>query len=99
MDSECRFANRSIVGELVAESVSFAAGDFQIEHQILDVEPQLREGVLNEGENPAASEDRLDNLTVEGIQVALTIRRKGGDALSQFEKLTGKVGVNVSRQP
>jgi len=32
---------RSIIGQLIAQSIALTAGHFQVEHQVLDVQPQL----------------------------------------------------------
>ena len=43
---------RSIIRKLIAKRVALAAGDFEVEHQVFDVEPKLRECVLHECYRP-----------------------------------------------
>ena len=48
--------------------VAFAAGGFDVEHQVLHVEPQLAQGVLNERQDAAASFGALNDAFKAGMK-------------------------------
>ena len=49
------------VFKLLFEFVAFLTRHFQVEHQVLDVESQLRQGLLDQRENPATAANRIDD--------------------------------------
>ena len=58
----------STVFELLLEFVSFLAGDFEVEHQVLDVESQLRERLLHEGQDAAAAAHGINDTMISQLQ-------------------------------
>ena len=82
----CRPNGLTLFVELGAECVPFLAGDFEVEHQVFDVEAELGEGFLDEVENAAATADAIDDLLVTGGQFTLGGNRQSFDPLAQFDQ-------------
>ncbi|MCX7408306.1 MAG: hypothetical protein NTZ32_09495 [Planctomycetales bacterium] len=59
----------SNVFALLLEFVAFLASHFQVEHQVLDVEAQLRERFLDQAQNSAAAADGIDHALVGQLKV------------------------------
>ena len=54
----------STVFELLLEFVSFLTGDFEIEHQVLDVEAKLGQRLLHKCQDAAAATHRIEDTLV-----------------------------------
>lgn len=77
--------------KLGLQLVSFFASHLQVEHQILDVQPKLREGFLNQSQNAAATSNGLNDSDVRRFQVLLHRIRQSANFLSQLHELSGHV--------
>jgi hypothetical protein len=67
--------------------IAFAAGGFDVEHQILHVEPQLAEGVLDKLQDPAAAFGAFDHAFERGDQVAGILVGKSVDRRGEAEQV------------
>ena len=77
--------------ELGFEFVAFFPGGIEVEHQILDIEPQLREGVLNEDENPLTALEAVDDLGI-GVDEAVVVGvLQSRNSPAEFEQLAGHI--------
>lgn len=77
--------------QLPAVFVAFAAGGFQVEHQVFHVEPELAQGVLDERQNPAAAERALfDAIEVVEDRFAV-LGGEGGQGVFEFHQVGGKL--------
>lgn len=73
------------------EFVTFATRHFKIEHQILDIETQLRKRLLDKTENPASSEDGFGHAIVTFEQFRLTLRVDTLKESAQFHKFRRQI--------
>ena len=55
------------VFELLLEFVSFLTGDFEVEHQVFDVESQLRKRLLHERQDAASATHRIKDTMVRQL--------------------------------
>ena len=67
--------------------VAFAAGGFDVEHQVLHVEPELAEGVLHQREDAAAAFGAFDDAFQGGNQVAGILVGQGMDGGDEAEQI------------
>jgi hypothetical protein len=67
--------------------VAFAAGGFDVEHQVLHVEPQLAKGVLDELQDTAAAFGAFDHAFECGDQVAGVLVGQGVDGGDEAEQV------------
>ena len=72
--------------EALAEFVPFLAGHIEIEHQIFDVEPQLRQGLLDQGKNAPATADGINDTHIGRFQFGLITGGQCGDRAGQIEE-------------
>jgi len=86
-----RFGHRLRFFELLSEFVPLAARGVEVEHQVLDVQPQLRESLLNESQNPASTTNRIDDSIVRNFQITLHIGRQSRDVAGQLDQFTGQL--------
>lgn len=86
-----------VVFHLLAERIPFGTGRFQIEHQVLDVEPQLREGFLHESQNPSPAANRIHDLLVGDGEFSLTRPDDGSNLATEFRQFLRNLIVIVSR--
>ncbi len=84
--------------ESLAQFVAFLAGDFEIEHQIFDVEPELSEGLLHEGQNSATAFDRLDHSAVDAFEISLLRVRQSGDRFREIDEFARQVVLAAVRE-
>ncbi|MEX0716190.1 MAG: hypothetical protein WD066_06380 [Planctomycetaceae bacterium] len=76
---------RSAIFQVVPQLVSFLPGDFEVEHQVFDVEAQLRQGFLNQGQNPSPPPHGVDHPLIGRLQFRLVARGQGADLTAQLE--------------
>ena len=81
--------------ELVFVLVTLSASRFEVEHEVLHVEPELAEGVLNERENPAPADCALDNAVKSGCELSRVLRRQGPDGGGELLQSLGSSVVVV----
>jgi hypothetical protein len=67
--------------------VAFAARGFDIEHQVLHVEPELAQGVLDKREDTAAAFGALDDAFKGGDHVTGILVRQGMDSRNEAEQV------------
>jgi hypothetical protein len=84
------FAAQVIVVLAVLQGVAFAAGGFEIEHQVLHIEPQLAQGFLDEVENPAAALGAIDDPVHERFQPRAMLGGKGRDSSREVGDVFGE---------
>src|SRR5690606_14170842 len=70
--------------------VAFAAGRFQVEHQVLHVQSQLAEGLLHQGVDPTAATAVLDHLVHDRLKLQAVIIRQLRNQNRQLDQVLGK---------
>jgi hypothetical protein len=78
--------------ELGFEFIPLLAGHVEVEHQVFDVETQLREGILNENQEAAPAMDAVDDLRICGFEGVRLLHRQGGDLPAEFDDLARQFG-------
>jgi hypothetical protein len=96
-ESEPGFRWRELI-ELRPQFVALLAGRIEIEHQVLDVEPQLRESFLNECQEPAATMNAVDHLDVGRFHILGQFRGQFRDGFPEVKDFAGKLGSSGGRE-
>lgn len=78
-----------------AKFVALLARHLEVEHQVFDVEPQLREGFLNEFKNSAPAADAVDDLRIGLFELAILRFGESGDALAELDQFAGEFASGV----
>lgn len=68
---------------LTPQGVTLAAGGFQVEHQVLHVQPKLAEGLLDRLHNETSSLSAFDDTFEKGSDLLSMFRRQVGDNFDQ----------------
>lgn len=65
------YSPRFLIAQLLAEFIPFLTSDFQVEHQVLDVQSQLRQGLLHQPENSPTATDGIDDFDVSVFEISV----------------------------
>lgn len=84
-------SERFVTIQFGLESVALAFRHFEVEHQILDIEPKLREGFLNQREDPSAAADGIDDPIERVVEFRPDFGRLFLNSLSKFDEFHGKL--------
>ena len=88
--------SQSPVFQLLAQFVSFPAGHIQVEHQVLDIQTQLRQGFLNEQQDTTTTLDGIDDLLKGDFQFQPVRACSRSNQTTQFRKFIGNAaGVQI----
>lgn len=83
--------------QLLFQFITFFASRFQVEHQVFDVQSQLRERFLNEHKDTVSASNRLNDLLKCGIQFGLCWHVQTGNQVAQLFQFQGNASSVLFR--